>query len=129
MIESWAYYEAAIKFNLFSPQSYFLTLKSEGDFIMNKNGVFFNFNENDCIKISFTVANLPIAYSTHPVGVTSGDMALITCATNARNVNLPQNEKQLLQWHYRLGHCSFKLVRWLASKGYIKGGHSFYDKR
>ena len=88
---------------------------------MSKNGIFFELNKNDCVQITLNAANLPVALATHTGDVASEDMALITCATDARNVNLPQKAKRLLQWHYRLGHCSFKLVRWLASKGYIKG--------
>ena len=87
-----ACYEPDIKFNIFSTQSYFLTLTSEGDFIMNTNGVSFNLNNNDCIKISLTSADLPMTYSTHLVDVTSDDLALITCATDAGNVNLPQTQ-------------------------------------
>ena len=97
IIECMAYYAPEIKFNLFSLQSYFMTQTSEVDFITNKNGVFFNLNNNDCIKISSTLENLPMAYSTP-------QLPLITCTTDARNVknHLPQNAKRLLQWHYLL---------------------------
>ena len=95
--------------------------KAEGEFIMSKNGIFFELNKNDCVQIALNAANLPVALATNTADVVSDDMALITCATDARNVNLPQKAKWLLRWYYRLGHCSFKLVRWLASKGYIKG--------
>jgi len=56
-----------------------------------------------------------------PENAVSEDAAFYTCATAANKVNLPQKVKLLLQWHCRLGHCSIKLVRWLASKGIIRG--------
>ena len=62
-----------------------------------------------------------MSFVTNPENVVSEDAAFYTCATDAKNVNLPQKAKLLLQWHYRLGHCSIKLVRWLASKGIIRG--------
>ena len=116
-----AYYAPEMKFNLFSPQSYFMKENGEGEFKMNKNGIYFYLNSKESFKISLTSANLPVSFVTHPDNPASENSALFTCATDARNVNLPQKAKRLLQWHCRLEHCSFKLVRWLASKGFIKG--------
>ena len=122
VIECMAYYAPEMKFNLFSPQSYFMKENGEGEFKMNRNGIYFYVNSKESFKISLTSANLPVSFVTHPENpATSENSAFFTCATDARNVNLPQKAKRLLQWHYRLGHCSFKLVRWLASKGFIKG--------
>ena len=121
VIECMAYYAPDLKFNLFSPQSYFLKDKRKGEFKMNSDGIYFYLNSNESFKISLTSANLPVSFVTHPENTSSEASALFTCATDARNINLPQKAKRLLQWHYRLGHCSFKLVRWLASKGLIKG--------
>ena len=98
-----------------------MQLQPEGKFVMSKNGISFELNKNDCVQIALNAANLPVALATNTAYVVSDDLTLITCATDAQDVNLPQKTKQLLQLHYRLGHCSFKLVRWLVSKGYIKG--------
>ena len=38
------------------------------------------------------------------------------------NSNLTRKGKLLLLWHQRLGHASFKLVRWLSRQGYLHGG-------
>eukprot|EP00816_Leptocylindrus_hargravesii_P011530 CAMPEP_0196808792 /NCGR_PEP_ID=MMETSP1362-20130617/8788_1 /TAXON_ID=163516 /ORGANISM="Leptocylindrus danicus, Strain CCMP1856" /LENGTH=137 /DNA_ID=CAMNT_0042183263 /DNA_START=218 /DNA_END=627 /DNA_ORIENTATION=+ len=54
--------------------------------------------------------NLFSLQSYFPENAVSENAAFYTCATNANNVNLPQKAKLLLQWHYRLGHCSIKLV-------------------
>ena len=84
---------------------------------MDKDGVVFELSPTDRVKIVLNAANLPVALATSNVEVASDNLALLTCATDARNVQLPMKAKRLLQWHYRLGHCSLKLVRWLASKG------------
>ena len=70
--------------------------KSEGKFMMSKNGNFFELNKNDCVQITLNAANLPIALATNTADVVSDGMALITCATDARNVNFPQQAKRLL---------------------------------
>ena len=120
-IECMGYYAPEMKFRLFSPQSYFVMQQKDGIFVMDKEGVSFELNNDDRIKIVLNAANLPVTLATNNVDVVSDNLALFTCATDAQNVRLPQKTKILLQWHYRLGHCSFKLVRWLASKGNIKG--------
>ena len=38
------------------------------------------------------------------------------------NSNLTRKGKLLLLWHQRLGHASFKLVRWLSRQGCLHGG-------
>ena len=120
-VECMGYYAPEMKFRLFSPQSYFVAQQKEGKFVMDKDGVVFELSPTDRVKIVLNAANLPVALATSNVEVASDKLALLTCATDARNVQLPMKAKRLLQWHYRLGHCSLKLVRWLASKGYIRG--------
>ena len=66
-------------------------------------------------------ANLPVALTTNTDDVTSDHLALYSCATDATNKNLFEKAKRLLQWHFRLGHCNFRLVRWTTRKGYLKG--------
>ena len=123
IVECMAYYTPDIKFNLFSPQSFLLKEKGKGEFKINEDGISFALNSHDSLRISLSSANLPVAYVSHAnaLGENQENQALFTCATDSRNINLPQKSKRLLQWHYRLGHCSMKLVRWLSSKGVIKG--------
>ena len=35
------------------------------------------------------------------------------CVTNEANQNLIPSQKQLLRWHFRLGHICFQYVQWL----------------
>ena len=92
-IDSMAYYEPAIKFNMPPPQSNLMQLRFECKFVMNKNGISFELNKNDCVQIALNAANLPVALATNTADVVSDDLALITCATDVQNVNLPQKTK------------------------------------
>ncbi len=121
IIECMAYYAPSMKFRLFSPQSYFVKQQLDGQFVMNKNGVYFELNDKERIKIELNAANLPVALATNTDDVSSENLALYSCATDATNTNLPEKSKRLLQWHFRLGHCNFRLVRWMARRGYLKG--------
>ena len=35
------------------------------------------------------------------------------CLTEEANANLTSSQKELLRWHYKLGHISFKQIQWL----------------
>ena len=65
VIECMAYYAPEMKFNLFSPQSYFMKENGEGEFKMNRNGIYFYLNSKESFKISLTSANLPVSFVTH----------------------------------------------------------------
>ena len=39
------------------------------------------------------------------------------CVTNEANQNLTSSQKDLLQWHFRLGHIGFQHVQWLIRTG------------
>ena len=41
------------------------------------------------------------------------------CVTSPTNVNLSEPEKELLRWHQRLGHISFRRVQWLMRQGLL----------
>ena len=65
VIKCMAYYTPDMKFNLFSPQSYFMKENGEGEFKMNRNGIYFYLNSKESFKISLTSANLPVSFVTH----------------------------------------------------------------
>ena len=45
-------------------------------------------------------------------------------AVNEMNFNLTEPEKELLRWHYRLGHMSFKKIQFLLRSGVLSRGDS-----
>ena len=42
------------------------------------------------------------------------------CVTNKANQNLTPSYKELLRWHFRLGHIGFQHVQWLIRTGRLK---------
>jgi len=40
-----------------------------------------------------------------------------TTTTHARNYNLSEPQKELLRWHYRLGHVGMQTVKWILRTG------------
>ena len=50
VIECMAYFAPGIKFRLFSPQLYFVKQQLDGQFVLNKMGVYFELNDKDRIK-------------------------------------------------------------------------------
>merc|ERR1712150_374067 len=55
-----AYYVPDLTFRLFSPQSYFEASGDDGESKINYNDAFFVM-KNECIKLAFNAANLPVA--------------------------------------------------------------------
>ena len=47
-------------------------------------------------------------------------MTSAVCVTNKANQNLTPSQKELLQWHFRLGHIGFQHVQWLIRTGRLK---------
>ena len=72
-------------FRLLSPQSYFVKQKLDGQFVMNKKGVCFELNGKERVKIALNAANLPVALASNTDDVTSKNLALYSCVTDATN--------------------------------------------
>ena len=117
-----AYYVPDIKFRLFSPQTYFQTTGDNGEFKMNKNGTFF-IMKDECIKLTFNAANLPVAniIITEEDNGNDDNLDSLLCGLD-ENINLTRTQRHLLMWHHRLGHASFRLIRWLGRNKYLTGG-------
>ena len=92
-----AYYAPGMKFRLFLPQLYFVKQQLDGQFVMNKMSVYFELNDKYRIKIALNAVNLSVALASNTADVTSENLALYSCATDATNTNLPAKAKRLLQ--------------------------------
>jgi hypothetical protein len=65
--------------------------------------------------------NLPTseAYNaTDPVKAANALVSIVN-TVHERNLNLTEAEKELLRWHYRLGHVGFKKVQFLLRSGVV----------
>ena len=66
--------------------------------------------------------NLPTHEATLPNQIEKEVKALTSaaCVTNKANQNLTPSQKELLRWHFRLGHIGFQHVKWLICTGSLK---------
>jgi hypothetical protein len=70
--------------------------------------------------------NLPMATSYRYDAVEAGPLALSAAIslTNDANTNLSEPEKELLRWHARLGHLSFRKIQFLMRTGILSRSES-----
>ena len=47
-------------------------------------------------------------------------MVSAVCVSNEANQNLTHSQKELFQWHFRLGHIGIQHVQWLIRTGILK---------
>ena len=47
-------------------------------------------------------------------------LACAVCVTNEANQNLTPSQKDLLQWHFRLGHIGLQHMKWLICTKFLK---------
>ena len=47
------------------------------------------------------------------------ETALCTCVSEEISLNLTCAKKEMLRWHWRLGHPSMALVKWMARRGLL----------
>ena len=105
---------------LLSPQSCDQQNTEVGmDFSINgKRGIITMRNNGDVLTCSLDpTTNLPIAVglSGYTVGQKMEELNL--CITEEANQNLTEAQKELLRWHFRLGHLNFKAVQHLFRSG------------
>ena len=141
-IRTMAFYVPDATIRLFSPQTYFL----EGDddrahLFCDKDQTILTLHNGEQLVFPYNwETNLPFMlpatqmHKAHTstrrreppkVGLTHDDimlfadpdalMGLMTVADEA-NQNLTATQKELLQWHWKLGHCNFQWVQALAAK-------------
>jgi Reverse transcriptase (RNA-dependent DNA polymerase)/GAG-pre-integrase domain len=61
--------------------------------------------------------NLPMCTAYRAQGVLKCLEELNLCVTDAKNQNLSESQKELLRWHFRLGHVRFESIQLLLRSG------------
>jgi hypothetical protein len=52
------------------------------------------------------------------------------CVTDEANQNLTNNQKNMLRWHWKLGHVGFQQLQWIGRQGWLgKVGELFGDTK
>ena len=67
------------------------------------------------------VNNIPTSRAYRLAGLEQAALSLnnVTTVVSAENINLSEVEKELLRWHQRLGHLSFRKVQFLMRTGVL----------
>jgi hypothetical protein len=79
------------------------------------------FNEGEC-ACPYNSANLPVITLSSPNATKDQLVALNACVTKEMNQNLSPPQKELLKWHYKLGHLGLQRVQALIRSGAL-GSH------
>ena len=71
-------------------------------------------NDNSYVRVPFHPRNnLPMSAAFNKATLSSRTVELNLCVTDETNQNLSESQKELLRWHFRLGHLNFAAVQQL----------------
>jgi len=129
-IETTAYFIPQADIRLFSPQAYFNENKS-GSFVMDSTGrvltlpnqlsLYFDYHKGNNLRMATSVpSDMVAAVCMAFDAFTSQDVS--SSLVEEHNQNLSQAQKELLQWHWKLGHCGFQQIQTL-----LHSSHNFYQ--
>jgi hypothetical protein len=108
---------------LFSPQTYFKESEN-GNLYGDHQRTELTLHDGSILTFPFAENNIPYMLPDWQpiVGITIQDRDLLTdgrlinmSVANETNQNLTANQKELLTWHWKLGHCHFGWIQRLAS--------------
>ena len=82
-----------------------------------------NFPEQGTLTVPYDKAsNLPVSYAFQADQADHCLAELNLCVTEESNQNLSYSQKELMQWHFRLGHLNFRAVQAILKSGAL--GHT-----
>ena len=120
-----AYHIPTSTTRLLSTSSLLNTYKEETITVDSKSLTLSGIN-GDCSRTKVTAYNHPntrlpttIGYKYNDVVELNPALVNIVSTVNTENHNLVESEKELLRWHYRLGHLSFKKIQHLMRTGVL----------
>ena len=92
---------------------------SDGWFKINGERAMLDFKRGDAINVPFDPATgLPMFHFFDDADCAAKELetCLFSCVTEESNQNLSRPKKEMLRWHWRLGHPAVALVKWLARR-------------
>lgn len=124
-IRTHGYLVKSAKVRLFSPQTYFKEAEiSSASLYVDHQRTELTLHDGSLLTFPFAENNIPYMLTDWQpiVGITLQDQPMMTDQTSINmsvahetNQNLSQAQKELLGWHWKLGHCNFSWVQRLAS--------------
>ena len=107
-IQTRGYYIPTMKARLFSPQSYLQNYQKDGEFMVKANEAKLKWRGSSCLTMAYQRPSmLPVLRAFHESSLQDSQGRLMACVTEESNNNLTRSQKDLLRWHFRLGHLCF----------------------
>ena len=116
-----AYHVPDLPVDLVPPQKIMRTAK-DGWFKINGDAARLEFRNGNVISAPFDpVTRLPMFHTFVDASKAALELetSLYSCVTEESNQNLTRAKKEMLRWHWRLGHPGMALVKWLARRGLL----------
>ena len=98
----------------------------DGWFKINGEGAILEFNDGEKVNVPYDpLTSLPMLYYFDDVdaAATKLETSLYSCVTEETNHNLSRACKEMLRWHWKLGHPGMAFVKFMARRGFL-GQHS-----
>jgi hypothetical protein len=70
------------------------------------------------------INNLPMSVGHRTSDLPVSEAELNACVSAAKNQNLTEAQKELIRWHFHLGHLNFKTVQFLLRTGALAQSNS-----
>ena len=119
-IETAAYYVPQARVRLFSPQTFFQeyfdsTGKDSGEYVLTRTGSKFVFpDDGTVIRFRFQKSsNLPVVELSEYDGSKPKEAFVV----EGSNRNLTMAQKELLKWHFKIGHFNLQWIQKLMRRG------------
>ncbi len=113
-----AYYVPSASHRLLSPQSLFQQGSYQGTFVVDSGYGSLKFADGNSITRPLdSRTNLPLVHGFKGRDVVGRLKELNLCVTDEANQNLTASQKELLKWHYRLGHLNLTAIQNLLKTG------------
>jgi hypothetical protein len=123
-VRTHAYLVKSAQVRLFSPQTYFKELESSNaSLYVDYQRTELTLHDGSILTFPFADNNIPYMLTDWQpiVGITIQDQPMMTdsksinmSVAHETNQNLTRAQKELLTWHWKLGHCNFPWVQRLA---------------
>jgi hypothetical protein len=85
--------------------------------------IFHDPNDNTNVRVPLHPRNnLPMSATFNKATLSSRTVELNLCVTDETNQNLSESQKELLRWHFRLGHLNFAAVQQLLRSSALGSG-------
>jgi hypothetical protein len=126
-IDTVAYFVANAGVRLFSPQAYFQE-NGEGSLILSQKEIILTLKSNICLSIPFQQGNnLPFLFTTDlvpdPLENIPNDLKAHLSVVDQTNQNITGAQRELLLWHWRLGHIGFQWLQALMRERHDLPAH------